>query len=153
MKTSKLKLSILSNIKNSRWAGYKHRLEELSISPLMDKAGLKLSVSLFDVYLLENLVDIYYDYFVYSLDYESNSSESSNFNFDLYFDTFEDLDSTHDIQVYFNDLDIEEYVIPVELLDSLFFEEVDEDYIIEFYYTLLIWGPLELVYHSLTKSL
>ena len=148
----KVKSSIISNIKSSQWAGYKYKLEELSILPVMDDAGLNLAVSLFDIYLLENLVDAYYDYFVYSLDYESNSSEISNFSFDSYWDTLDELDSTQDIQVFFNDLNLEEYMVSVELLDSVLFEEIDEDYIIQVYYTLLIWGPLELVYHSLTKS-
>jgi len=81
---SKLHFSILREIAHSGWAGYKAVLLELSERPFFDISALRMSVELFDIYLLDNLVHIYNSYFLSQMDVEVIYSESSNWDLDFF---------------------------------------------------------------------
>jgi len=64
-------------------------LLELSERPFFDISALRMSVELFDIYLLDNLVHIYNSYFLSQMDVEVIYSESSNWDLDFFFDKAE----------------------------------------------------------------
>lgn len=147
-----IKDSILLHVTRSRWAGYKSRVEEFYKIPFVDTESINMSILLFDIYLLENLVQAYNDYFVYSVDYESFMEEQSFFSFDYFIDSLEELEYKEENLVSFSYRNLEPYLFPSDFVDSLLFEENDEDFIVQYYYTFFIWGPLEILYHNLTKN-
>ncbi len=154
MKPLKLKLKnfILSTVSRSRWAGYKNKLSELSVLPSIDEASINTSFLMFDVRLLEDLVEIYNDYFIDNIDYEFFMEEHSSFEFYSSVDSIEDIDDIQEVSLFFNTRSKDNYIVPSEVLDFLFFEDIDEDFVTQYNYNFLIWGPLEMLYHSLTTN-
>jgi hypothetical protein len=97
-----------------------------------------MSILLFDIYLLENLVQSYYDYHIYNVDYESFMEEHNIFSFDYFADSVEELDYKEEFLVSFVNSSLEGYSVSSEFVESLLFEEIDEDFIIQYYYTFLL---------------
>jgi hypothetical protein len=93
---------------------------------------------MFNIHLLEDLVEIYNDYFIDKLDYEFFMEEHSNFGFDFFIDNMEDVSDMEDLNFFFNNSHNDDYVLPIEFIDFLLFEDIEEDFISQFNYNFLI---------------
>lgn len=104
---------------------------------------------LFDIYLLEDVVEAHEDYFMFQLDYEYNSKELYENSFDSFVEDLETLYNSDDVALSLKSRVLVDYEVSKDLIETLLFNVEDEDFIVEFYYKFLFWGPLEVVYSNI----
>lgn len=152
MKTFKVKtkFDVNKDLTKFRWIHYKKFIIKFKEAPFVDKVSLIWTRGFFDVYLLEYVVKTYNKSFLYFFDHELMYSEQKKFGFKRFLSLLELWDILDEELFLFNaKFDINKiYMLNSDVFDSLIVLE-NSDLIYQRDYKLLLWGPLELVYHNL----
>lgn len=134
MKKVKIKIKekkkIVNQLIRSHWIGYKSVLEELNTTPYIDNISITKSKLLFDIFLLENVVQFRDNKFTRCLDYEIGYGDYMFNSFDYLKDQVQLYDDVLEVENYPKNMGSNDYIFDFSFLDSLIVSEFDDDFLI-----------------------